>query len=193
MNPHKIYIPAIVVLIVLAVLIGSAWSAHVKDEARRDAVIHEQEKTIADLHEAMDKRQAELKQQLSELEGRKQSVIKVPSSAPQIIREMIPTPIQQTAAIEKDTLPNAPVAVLTKQNEIDLAQFALSCKECDTRLQAVEADKADQTKQIAALTTERDAAMKAAKGGSVLQRFRRNAKWFVIGGLAGYGIAKGAH
>jgi uncharacterized coiled-coil protein SlyX len=193
MNPHKIYIPAIVVLIVLAVLIGSAWSAHVKDEARRDAVIHEQEKTIADLHEAMDKRQAELKQQLSELEGRKQSVIKVPSSAPQIIREMIPTPIQQTAAIEKDTLPNAPVAVLTKQNEIDLAQFALGCKECDTRLQAVEADKADQTKQIAALTTERDTAMKAAKGGSVLQRFRRNAKWFVIGGLAGYGIAKGAH
>jgi uncharacterized coiled-coil protein SlyX len=193
MNPHKIYIPAIVVLIVLAVLIGSAWSAHVKDEARRDAVIHEQEETIADLHEAMDKRQAELKQQLSELEGRKQSVIKVPSSAPQIIREMIPTPIQQTAAIEKDTLPNAPVAVLTKQNEIDLAQFALSCKECDTRLQAVEADKADQTKQIAALTTERDAAMKAAKGGSVLQRLRRNAKWFVIGGLAGYGIAKGAH
>ena len=48
----------------------------------------------------------------------------------------------------------------------------------------------DEKAETQTLGRERDDALRAAKGGSVLQRVARAAKWFVLGAAAGALAAK---
>ena len=68
-----------------------------------------------------------------------------------------------------------------------LYDFTQNCRECQLRLTATQQDHSDDLSKLAALTRERDAALTAAKGGTLWRRLRRNALWFVVG--AGVGAA----
>ncbi|HEY2547742.1 MAG TPA: hypothetical protein VGI46_16845 [Candidatus Acidoferrum sp.] len=81
-------------------------------------------------------------------------------------------------------------AVLPAADLKPLYDFALDCKACRAKLAASQSDLTDEKTKTAALTKERDAAIKAAKGGSVLRRIARAAKWFAIGAAAGAIAAK---
>jgi hypothetical protein len=135
--------------------------------------------------------QDSLQKQLAAIAQQKAQIITVPSSAPQIIHDTIPftTPVQQTAPITSTTLPDAPVATLTLKNEQDLASFALSCKECNDKLTALQQQDANKDAQIKDLTQQRDEAIKTAKGGSLLKRFSR---WAVPVGCAAGGAFLGS-
>jgi hypothetical protein len=74
-----------------------------------------------------------------------------------------------------------------------LYDFALDCKACQAKLQATQSDFQDEKAKTLALTRERDAAIRAAKGGSALRRIARAAKWFVLGAVAGAIAAKATH
>src|SRR5690242_14619126 len=74
-----------------------------------------------------------------------------------------------------------------------LYDFALDCKACQARLQAAQSDFQDEKAKTLALTSERDAAVRAAKGGSALRRIARAAKWFLLGAAAGAIAAKATH
>ena len=74
-----------------------------------------------------------------------------------------------------------------------LYDFALECKACQAELGAAKADLKDEKLKTQALGRERDSALQAAKGGSVLRRVARAAKWFAIGAAAGAVAAKMAH
>jgi hypothetical protein len=128
---------------------------------------------------------------IEELEKQKQQVITQPALAPQIIREYIPTstPIQQTAPITKDTLPDAPIAQLTLKNEQDLAAFALTCKQCDTERDALKKTIATKENDIQTLTEERDKAVQTSQGGSVWHRVTKIMK---VSACAGLGAGAGA-
>ena len=71
-----------------------------------------------------------------------------------------------------------------------LYDFALDCKACQAKLQAAQSDLQDEKAKTLALTSERDAAVRAAKGGSALRRIARAAKWFILGAAAGALAAK---
>jgi len=71
-----------------------------------------------------------------------------------------------------------------------LYDFAADCKACQAKLGAAQADLADEKVKSQALSRERDDALRAAKGGSVLRRIARAAKWFAIGAAAGAIAAK---
>jgi hypothetical protein len=71
-----------------------------------------------------------------------------------------------------------------------LYDFALDCKACQAKLQATQSDFQDEKTKTLALTRERDAAIRAAKGGSALRRITRAAKWFVLGAAAGAAISR---
>jgi hypothetical protein len=184
MNPHKLYAAAIAAVVVLAIVVGAAWSSHVKDEARRDAVIDSQKTEISKLEQSIKDSAAAAREQIAALDKQKQLVIQQPAQAPTIIREQIPfsVPIAQTAPITKETLPDAPVAQLTRQQEQELATYALSCKQCAVDREALTGQVSLQQQEIDRQKVELDAAMKAAKGGSVWQRAKRNGKWAAIGG-----------
>ena len=80
---------------------------------------------------------------------------------------------------------NFPVADLKP-----LYDFAADCKACQAKFGAAQADLADEKVKSQALGRERDDALRAAKGGSVLRRIARAAKWFAIGAAAGAIAAK---
>jgi hypothetical protein len=59
------------------------------------------------------------------------------------------------------------------------------CRSCQAQLAAAKQDSTDNATKLKAETSERDAAIATAKGGTFWQRLRRNALWFVIGAAAG--------
>ena len=73
-----------------------------------------------------------------------------------------------------------------------LYDFAADCKACQAKLGAAQADLTDEKAKTQALSRERDDALRAAQGGSVLRRIARAAKWFAIGAAAGAIAAKAA-
>lgn len=81
-------------------------------------------------------------------------------------------------------------AILPAADLKPLYDFALDCKACQAKLAASQSDLTDEKTKTAALTKERDAAVKAAKGGSALRRIARAAKWFALGAAAGAIAAK---
>jgi hypothetical protein len=85
-----------------------------------------------------------------------------------------------------------PQAVIPTADLKPLYDFALDCKACQAKLAASQADLTDERAKTAVLTRERNEAVRVAKGGSLLRRLARNAKWLAIGAAAG-AIAAKAH
>ena len=75
------------------------------------------------------------------------------------------------------TVPQADLKPLFDQLE--------NCRACQEQLAAAQQDLSDERARVSALMVERDAAMKAARGGGFWSRFRSGAKWFMIGGALG--------
>jgi len=88
---------------------------------------------------------------------------------------------------------NATEVAVPPEDLKPLYDFALDCKACQAKLTATQTDLADEKTKSATLTKERDAALKAARGGNLLQRVGRAAKWLAIGAAAGALAAKSAH
>lgn len=117
--------------------------------------------------------------------------------SPGLSREGSASPVPDAAAAppsnQRDTLPNNPLpklpnagdAILPSADLRPLYDFALDCQACRAKLAAAQNDLADEKTKSASLARERDAAVRAAKGGSVLRRIARAAKWFLIGAAAG--------
>jgi hypothetical protein len=104
------------------------------------------------------------------------------------------TPSQDSAPNNPIPKPGQPVdAVLPAADLKPLYNYALDCKVCQAKLAAAQADLTDEKTKSAALTKQRDDAVTAAKGGTVLHRILRAAKWFAIGAAAGAIAAKAAH
>jgi len=87
----------------------------------------------------------------------------------------------------------APDAILPAADLKPLYDFAVDCRACQAKLAAAQSDLNDEKTKTAALTKERDDAVRTAKGGSALRRIARAAKWFVLGAAAGAIAAKAAH
>jgi type II secretory pathway pseudopilin PulG len=88
--------------------------------------------------------------------------------------------------------PTEASAVIPAVDLKPLYDFTLDCRACQAKLAAAQADLTDERAKTTILTRERDEAVRVAKGGSVLRRIARNAKWLAIGAAAG-AIAAKAH
>lgn len=95
-----------------------------------------------------------------------------------------PTPAQQA--------PNAEASV-PEADLKPLYDYLQDCRACTAKLAAAQADLADERAKVAALTSERDAATKAAKGGGFWVRVKRGAKWLAVGAALGFVAAEATH
>jgi hypothetical protein len=188
MNPHKIYLSLFACAIVLIGIGGSSWRDHVRDDARRDAVVDTQKSAIADLEQNVAASRSELRTQLVAYESERKALSASPARAADVIRELVPmqSPIQQIANADGKAAPDAPSAVLSAQQQSDLAQFAITCKECAIERDQLSQETRNQQQIIQEQTVELAAVTKASKGGSVWQRSLRIAKWGVVFGGIGY-------
>jgi hypothetical protein len=57
-----------------------------------------------------------------------------------------------------------------------LYQFAQSCHECEAKLTAAQTDRMELAEQMQALEAERNAAVRAVKGGTFRERLRHETK-----------------
>ena len=106
----------------------------------------------------------------------------------------IPSSNPSGAAANSSTqLPSAPTAQIPAADLKPLYDYILDCKACQAKLTAAQSDLADEKTKTATLTKSRDEAIKAAKGGSVLQRTARALKWLALGAAAGFLASKTHH
>ncbi|HKR32164.1 MAG TPA: hypothetical protein VJT08_16905 [Terriglobales bacterium] len=191
MNPHKLYLSLFTVLCIVVLIVGSAWRDHVRDDARRDAVIETQKSDIAQIEQRIAAAQNDAASRIAELERERKQLFVQPARAPEVIRELIPTqaPFQPSGNLAKAP-PDAPGATLTHNQQVDLAQYALGCKECTIERDQLQQQTKDQQEIISRQNVELDAAKKSAKGGSVWQRAKRIARWGAIFGATGYVIGR---
>jgi hypothetical protein len=192
MNLHKVYITIFAVFCLIAVVFGAAWRDHVRDDAHRDAVLDTQKSDVAGLEQRIATARTETLAQLAAFDSQRKQLTSVPQRAPEVIRELVPmqSPIQQTAPLTASSPPDAPSGVITKQQEVELAQYALSCKQCSVERDQLQGEVKDQEEIISRQKVEIDVARKSAKGGSIWQRTVRIAKWGAIFGGLGYVIGR---
>jgi hypothetical protein len=192
MNLHKVYLGILVSVCLLTVIAGAAWRDHVRYDAHRDAVLETQKSDIAAIAQRITAVRNEALGEMQELERERKSLPATPARAPEVIRQLVPMqlPIQQTAPLTAQSSPDAPSAVLSKQQEIELAQYALACKECSLERDQLHSQMKDQQEIISRQKVEIDTAQKSAKGGTVWQRTVRIAKWGAIFGGLGYAMGR---
>jgi hypothetical protein len=195
---------ALVIAVVVGVSVYFAWRGAQREQAQLKAELQVTQKALADADARQQSRNTELAQVLAQLNEKKATV----QSPAQIVKALpdvlpLPTPLtlpaQQTGASglpalqggakEPVEIPN-PKVQLPAEDLKPLYDFALDCRECQAQLGAAQANLKDEQTKTQALSRERDTALQAARGGSVLRRVVRAAKWFVIGAAAGAVAAK---
>ena len=192
MNLHKLYLSLFLILCLGTVIVGAAWRDHVREDAHRDAVIETQQSDITGLEQRIAAARNDALAQIAALDNQRKALASTPQRAREVIRELVPmqSPIQQMAPLTPKSPPDAPSALLTKQQEIELAQYAISCKQCSVERDQIESELKDQQEIISRQKVELNAAKKSAKGGSIWQRTVRIAKWGAIFGGLGYAVGR---
>lgn len=203
---------AILFAVLLAIALFEAWRADRRDRDQLEAELAatKQQLTAADTRQR--DRDTQLAQTLASLAAEKRTV----TTPSQIIHDLpsvlpLPTPLtlqpdraapsmNDRTASSKGKLPGAspgdspqPKVLIPTEDLKPLYDFALDCKACQAKLIASQANLDDEETKTKALTKERDDALKIAKGGSLLRRIARAAKWFALGAAAGAIAAKASH
>ena len=200
----------------LAIVAGClffAWRGAQRDQAKLQTELGNAQQAIAAANSRQQSRDTQLEQLLAHIRQQKRSVQK-PAEVVRGLSEELPLPkamfvpfARQEAAPTNSAssqMPrnqskdwplqgSAPGVVLPKEDLKPLYDFALDCKACRAELSVAQANLKDEQIKSQTLRKERDDALRVSRGGSLLQRMTRAAKWFVIGAAAGAVAAKAAH
>jgi type II secretory pathway pseudopilin PulG len=196
---------------IFAIAIFEAWRAERRDTAQLEAELAATKQALSAADARQRDRDTQLTQTLASLATEKRAAttpIQILHDLPNVIS--LPTPLtQQPDAPSTSTQTTRPLTgkagsgtgtetpkpqqVLIPTEDLKpLYDFGLDCKTCQAKLAAAQGDLTDEKTKTVALTKERDDALRAARGGSVLRRIARAAKWFAIGAAAGAIAAKTA-
>ncbi len=206
---------AFLMVVILCMAVVKAWRADRRDRAQLNSELAATKQLLAAADARQHDRDTQLQQTLAALAAEKRTIVTPAQIVRDLPREMpLPVPIalqsspaDNAATGSSSTTQNPGRATMpsTKQNPPPtnavipaadlkpLYDFTLDCKACQARLATAQRDLLDEKTKSAALTQERDQALKIARGGSLLRRLGRAAKWFLIGAATGAVAAKLAH
>lgn len=188
--------------ICLAIIVARSWRAsrQAVDQMRVEFSAQKAVLDQADGREAQ--RHAVLARALAQLSRADRAAITPAAIARALPAAFLPLPRPITAALAPEAsgappteAPLQPPAIIhvPQQDLKPMLDQLESCRECRERLAVAQQDLADERAKLSALTAERNAAAKAARGGGFWTRMRLGAKWFVIGAAAGALAASAAH
>jgi len=189
----KLEIGATLVVLVIVAIVGGSWLGAREEGIRLKATLEAQNSVIVDAVKRETVREETLKASLAQLEDLKKSV-QSPTQVVQRLPQLIPLPqpitLNLPAALAQGDAKLAGVqpgqtATIPAADLKPLYDFAITCKECQAKVLALQQDKVDDGVKIGALVKERDEAVTAAKGGSKWTRIKSAVKWLVIGAAAG--------
>jgi hypothetical protein len=200
---------AIAAALVLAIVAGS-WLGAREDQIRMKTTIDAQNQVIAsaqkqaediqDAEDARDKASAATVAAIQQAAAKQVTPAEIAAWIPKQLAGPQPITLQIPAPTAQNPSPNA-TASIPEADLPALRDQITACQTCSVKLSTAQADltSRDQQavlaqKQIDALKTERDAAVKASKGGGFWSRVKAKGKWFVIGGgVAGAAICATGH
>ena len=212
-----IKLAAVVVVVVLAASVLVAWRDARKEQLALQAELKTTQQALAEATARQASRDVAVNDQVAGLKKKEAAVQKptqVVAALPGVLNLPAPITIEQEDASTKNepaeksgstAAAGGPYKGQNPTSGVDpiqpkvnfpvadlkpLYDFAADCKACQAKLGAAQADLADEKVKSQALGRERDDALRAAKGGSVLRRIARAAKWFAIGAAAGAIAAK---
>jgi hypothetical protein len=218
----SIRITAVAVALGVALALFAAWRADRRDHAQLASDLATAKQALTQADARQHDREAQLAQTLATLAAGKRTITTPAQVVRELPREIplpVPITLQVPDLMTKPsraTCSSGPVcgpegldstaptnskpsakpleasAVIPAGDLKPLYDFTLDCKACQAKLAAAQADLIDERAKTAVLVRERDEAVRAAKGGSLLHRIARNAKWLAIGAAAG-AIAAKAH
>jgi hypothetical protein len=199
-----IKLAAAMIVAVMAASVLVAWRDARKEQAALQAELKTTQQGLAEATARQATRDVALNELLAGLK-KKEAVVQEPAQVVAALPDVISLPLPITIHDERPaseggpykTTGSAPEGIQPKvtfpaADLKPLYDFAADCKACQAKLGAAQADLADEKVKSQALGRERDDALRAAKGGSVLRRIARAAKWFAIGAAAGAIAAKAA-
>jgi type II secretory pathway pseudopilin PulG len=202
-----IRIAEITFLVVLAIALFASWRADRRDREQLASQLAAAQQALNAAGARQHDRDALLTQTLAQLSEEKRKVVtpaqilrdlpnQIPLPAPiSLQREPNPSPSGSAdAEPKKGAIASKPAdAVIPGEDLKPLYDFAIECKACQAKLSAAQSDLSDERIKTATLAKEKDEAVRAARGGGVLRRMARAAKWFAIGAAAGAIAAKATH
>jgi hypothetical protein len=192
---YWIHFAELAIAIVLAPAVYFSWRADRRDRSQLESELATTKQLLAAADARQHDRDAQLAQTLATLAAEKRTIV----TPAQIIRDLpaqlpLPSPIVLQSA---PASPNSPEpktnAIIPAEDLKPLYDFAIDCKTCQAKLATAQSDLTDERQKTAALTHERDDALRIARGGNAWRRITRAAKWFLIGAAAGAVAAKAAH
>jgi len=209
------------VVLLLTLAIFFSWRADRRDRSQLAAELAATKQLLAAADTRQHDRDAQLAQTLAALAAEKRTVvtpaqvihnlpnqlrlpvpITLEPGPPSVVGATLASPVASAGSPSTGGASPAPTnrekppqtnAVIPAEDLKPLYDFTIDCKACQSKLTAAHADLADERQKTAALTRERDDALRIARGGSAWRRIRRASKWFLIGAAAGAIAAKSAH
>jgi hypothetical protein len=144
-------------------------------------------------------RDSELAAALATIRAQKRAV-RTPQQAVEQLASVLP-PLPLPVSINSPNLSTPPPPGEFSQASISIPQPDLvplyddlqDCRSSVLENDALQKNLLDEKARSSALLHERDAANAAARGGTILARLKRAAKWFAIGLVTGATIAAVAH
>jgi hypothetical protein len=194
-------------------LLVDAWRSARHDSLQLAATLASQNAVIQRAGSQEKQRDSQLASVLAEIHAAKLSV-HTPQQAAQKLPEVLPAlplpvsihiPDLSAKPLESpydppDSSPKtllgeaAPASISIPQPDlIPLYNALQDCRTSQAQSTTLEKDLSDEKSRSAALLQERNAALTAAHGGTILQRLKRTAKWFAIGLATGAALAAASH
>jgi hypothetical protein len=213
---------AAAVFALLAALAAWSWIAAREDRARLGATLAAQQQVITDAQKREDSRAADLRAALDQIAALKRTVVTpaevlraLPDALPKLPRPITlnanspsasstsangagkspagASSSSSTSSASSTSDSSLASATIPQADLKPLYDYLQDCRACQVQLTSTQADLADERIKSAALTKERDTAVKAAKGGGFWSRVKHGAKWFAIGAAIGAVAALSAH
>jgi hypothetical protein len=187
--------------IVALALLPDAWRNARHDSQQLTAALAAQNKQFQQAGSREDQRNSQLAAALATIQAQKRSV-RTPQQAAAQLGSAFPT-LPLPISIQSPKLyppiqpatsdPPATSISIPKPDLIPLYDALQDCRANAAQNDSLQKDLSDEKSRTAALQHERDAALAAAKGGSLLTRVKRATKWFVIGLTVGVAVAATTH
>jgi hypothetical protein len=195
-----VILAAFATLIIFSLAIIVVRSRNASRQAANDmaVVLRAQAPVLAQANKREQHRDAILRKNLAQVSRGKHSAKNPTDIAKRLPAALSPLPQPVSVSLAPPAsgsdAPEAPAIITVPQADLlPMFDHLEDCRACQERLATAQQDLNDERAKVSALTIERDAAVKAARGGGFWSRLRSNVKWFAIGGAMGALAASAAH
>lgn len=186
---HWALIVAVLILLATGAVMANSWLAAHDAQVKLAATVESQNSLIAAAERREQDRSEQLRNTLQQIENLKRAV-QTPQQVIQAIPQylpQLPVPIRVEQAPAEPGKPQPPPVVTIPPEDLKtLYDFSADCAACKAERDTLKASMADELQKGIALARERDAAIKAARGGGFWKRTAQAAKWLGIGIAVGY-------